>query len=364
MAAPGNKRNSIFSSRLRVLAVIKTACFSLRLRVPAFSLSVLFVLVSISSCTNENKQAQTDNKPVATHPDIPVPEFNADSAYSFVQAQVDFGPRILGSDAHAQCAEYLKNKLMQYGLQTQVQTETVGTYDGKKFRLKNIIAEYNPHATQRILLMAHWDTRPWADQDSIRKTEPFDGANDGASGVAVLLEIARQLQNSKLPVGIDIFFSDMEDYGQEEDDTKFPRQENTWCLGTQYWARNPHKPGYFAQYGILLDMVGGVNPVFPKEGTGMYFAGDVVNKVWGIAQGLGYAQYFTNDLAPQTTDDHLYVNQLANIKCIDIVHYEVSRHDYPAYHHKHGDNMTIIDKNTLQMVGRVVLNVIFREQAS
>ncbi len=360
MEAPGKKHKGFYALRLCDYAFKFLSSSSLH----PFTVKLTFVFaLCFTSCTNNNKPSQADNKPSQpAKAAIAVPEFNADSAYAFVKGQVDFGPRVPGTDAHARCAEYLKNKLMGFGMQTQVQTETIRTFDGKKFRLKNIIAEYNPQAAKRILLLAHWDTRPWADQDSVRKTEPFDGANDGGSGVAVLLEVARQLQNSKLPIGIDIFFADLEDYGQEEDDTRFPRQENTWCLGSQYWARNPHKAGYFAQYGILLDMVGGVNPVFPKEGTGMYFAGDVVNKVWNIAHDMGYSQYFTNDLGPQTTDDHLYVNQLANIKCIDIVHYEIQRHNYPSYHHTHGDNMTIIDKNTLQMVGRVVLNVIFRDQ--
>jgi hypothetical protein len=326
-----------------------------------YAMLLIVFIFCFTACTNENKQPATAKEETPAPPPIPIPDFNGDSAYAFVKAQVDFGPRVPGTDAHARCAEFLKNKLQHYGLETQIQTETVKTYDGKRFRLKNIIAEYKPELKKRILLLAHWDTRPWADQDSINKDKPFDGANDGASGVAVLLEIARHLSSSNLNIGIDILLSDLEDYGQEEDDKKFPQQENTWCLGTQYWAKNPHRPGYYAQFGILLDMVGGVNPVFPKEGTSMYYAPEIVNKVWATAQSLGYGQYFINATSGQTVDDHLYVNQLANIKCIDIVHYDINKRGYPPYHHTHGDNMTVIDKNTLAMTGRVVMNVIFKE---
>ena len=314
----------------------------------------------IESCRQPASDTQaTSGNTTTPETVLQVPDFNADSALSYLQAQVNFGPRVPGTDAHARCADFLINKLKSFGLQTQMQSETISTFDGKRFRLKNIIAEYNPDAKQRVLLLAHWDTRPWADQDSVRKDQPFDGANDGASGVAVLLEIARLLPLSELNKGIDILLVDLEDYGQEEDDNRFPRMENSWCLGSQYWSKNMHRPDYFAQYGILLDMVGGANPSFPKEGTSMYFAPEVVNKVWTIAQNMGYGQYFTNELAPQTIDDHLYINQLANIKTIDIVHYDNTRKGYPPYHHTHGDNMNVIDKNTLKMVGSVVLKTIF-----
>lgn len=324
----------------------------------------IILVAAFFSCGNpeSEKNNQQQETQQTTNPKLQTPVFSADSAYAFLETQVKFGPRVPGTDAHAKCAEYLKQKLASYGLATQFQSETIGTHDGKKFRLKNIIAEYKPEISNRILLCAHWDTRPWADADSVNKYKPFDGADDGASGGAVLLEVARLLQTSNLQVGVDIILFDLEDYGQEQDDERFPQQENTWCLGSQYWAKNLHKPGYFAQYGILLDMVGGKNPVFPREGTGMRFAPDVVDKVWSIAQQLGYTQYFPNIESPTTTDDHLYVNQLANIKCIDIVHYKMERMSYPSYHHTHADNLSVIDKKTLQMVGHVVLETVFSEQ--
>lgn len=321
----------------------------------------LVIAVIIASCNNDNKSTETSTSKTVEVKRLPTPDFNGDSAYAFVKAQVDFGPRIPGTKSHAMCADYLVAKLKSYGLQVTVQNGTVKTYDGKQFILKNIIAEYKPDLTNRILLTAHWDTRPWADLDSIKKDKPFDGADDGASGVAVLVELARQLGISKVEKGIDIILFDIEDYGQQSSNTE-AQQEDTWCLGSQYWAKNLHKPGYFANYGILLDMVGGKNPVFPKEGTSMVYAAGIVDKIWGIADRMGYGNYFINKTSGETTDDHLYVNKLANIKCIDIVHYEIDKRNYPYFHHAHSDNMDVIDKNTLKMVGQLLLEVIFTEK--
>ncbi|QQR96276.1 MAG: M28 family peptidase [Bacteroidota bacterium] len=173
------------------------------------NLIAVAVLLVVGSCKQPAQESTETKQETPATVNIPVPAFNADSALHYLQTQVAFGPRVPGTDAHAQCADYLFQKLKSFGLQTQIQSETITTFDSKKFRLKNVIAEYKPEAKQRVLLLAHWDTRPWADHDSVRKDQPFDGANDGASGVAVLLEIARLLPASGLETGIDILLVDL-----------------------------------------------------------------------------------------------------------------------------------------------------------
>ena len=311
-------------------------------------------LFSCSNNDNNNLPQTGSQKPAASFP--PAPVFNEDSAYSFVKAQVDFGPRIPGTKSHEKCADYLRAKLKSYGWDVQVQTGAVTTYDGKKFNLKNIIASYKPEINDRILLMSHWDSRPFADQDSVNKDKPFDSADDGPSGVGVILEIARQFSISKPDVGIDILFDDLEDYGKENDNG-----ENTWCLGTQYWARNPHKPGYVAQYGILLDMVGSKGATFPREGVSNEYAPYVMKKIWNKAAHLGYSNYFIFQDVGAITDDNYYVISGANIPCVDIVNM-VPPNSFGAHHHRHSDNMNVIDKNTLKAVGQTILEVVWEEQ--
>jgi len=310
------------------------------------------------SCSNENKQNDHQPSTVNHQPSFPpAPKFNEDSAYAFVKAQVDFGPRVPGTPAHAKCAEYLSSKLKSYGWEVQIQTANITVYDGKKFVMKNIIASYRPDIVNRILLLSHWDTRHIADQDTVDRDKPFDGADDGASGVGVLLEMARQFSISKPELGIDILFDDLEDYG---DQTR--SGEDTWCLGTQYWAKNPHKPGYVAQYGILLDMVGAQGATFPREGNSVEYAPYVVKKIWNKAAHLGYSNYFIFQDGNAITDDNYYVITQANIPCVDIINMNPLTGKFGSYHHTHRDNMSIIDKNTLKAVGQTVLEVLWEEQ--
>jgi glutaminyl-peptide cyclotransferase len=330
-----------------------------------YQFHLFIIILFVASCAGDQTQKQdevTVSVPSTSTPKIPVPVFNADSAYAFVKQQVDFGPRIPGSKAHAACASWLENKFRSYMPDVTVQTGVVTTFDQKKYELKNIIASFKPNLTKRILLCAHWDTRPFADRDEGQNlNKPFDGANDGGSGVGVLLEIARQLSISQPELGVDFILFDLEDYGQPESST-FPQMRDSWCLGAQYWARNPHKPGYYARYGILLDMVGAKNPVFPREAVSMQYASSTVEKVWRAAANLGYGKYFVNAHTGAITDDHVYVNQIANIPCIVIVHYYPDERDFFGHHHRVTDNMDQIDPNTLKMVGQTVLQVLFDEQ--
>ncbi|MDE7148964.1 MAG: M28 family peptidase, partial [Bacteroidales bacterium] len=198
--------------------------------------------------------------------DSPAAFFDRDSAYAFVARQVAFGPRTSGSRAHARCADYLYGVLGGYADTVLRQSFTAGRWDGQVMQGVNIIACFAPEKTRRILLAAHWDSRPYADQeaDPALHHQAIDGANDGASGVGVLLEVARVLSAHPQAVGVDIVLFDLEDAGRPDFEPYKPGDEATWCKGAQYWAVNPHQPGYTAVYGILLDMVGNRQPMFAQ----------------------------------------------------------------------------------------------------
>ncbi len=288
-------------------------------------------------------------------PRIAGPEFNPDSAMAFTQTQVDFGPRVPGTPEHAKCADWIFAKMNSY-VDTVVMQEAPTTTMGKMVTMKNIFAQYKPERTERILLVAHWDTRYIADRDDERQGEPIDGANDGASGVSVLLEIARTINEKDPNIGVDFLFVDAEDQGNSGG------AETSWCLGSQYWAQSV-KPEYAktVRYGILLDMVGAKGAVFPREGTSVRYASNVVEKVWNAAKDLGYGAYFVNSVTGETIDDNRFIIQLAGIPCIDIVHYDPSEQDYGPTHHRHTDNMDNIDPASLDAVGRVVIDVLYNE---
>lgn len=312
------------------------------------------------ACGNDSATKQIVEENILTEEKkvlVATPKFNADSAYTFVKKQVDFGPRVPGTKNHQQCADYLVAKLKSYGAEVIVQNGKVNTYDKKTFDLKNIIASFNPNQTNRILLCAHWDTRHIADRDNNKKEQPIDGANDGASGVGVLLEIARLLQEQKSNLGIDIILFDLEDYGEPRESDA--GMEDSWCLGSQYWAKNKHKANYTAQYGILLDMVGAKDATFLMEASSDYYASWVNKKMWDNAIRLGYSNYFVYDKFGPITDDHLYINQFAKIPTIDIIQWDKNRSDFGSYHHTHNDNMSVIDKNTLKAVGQSVVETIY-----
>jgi len=297
-------------------------------------------------------------------PRIAAPAFSADSAYANVAAQVAWGPRVPNTAAHRACGDYLIAELTRRGLEVTVQAGKVRAYDGTLLEMRNIVGSYKPEAAERILLYAHWDTRPFADKDTLRQREPIDGANDGGSGVGVLLEVARHLTAENGPdVGVDIVFFDAEDYGRPEWAPRTDTDYRDWCLGSQYWAAQPHKVGYRAKFGILLDMVGAKDAVFNQEGTSLVYAPTVVTKVWSAARDLGYSTLFRSDKTPQTVDDNLFVSEIAGIPSVNIVHYQVTvlPMGYGAFHHTHRDNMDIIDRKTLDAVGKVVMDVVWNE---
>jgi len=291
---------------------------------------------------------------------VNTPNFNPDSAYSFVAEQVAFGPRVPGSEAHIECGDYLVNKLKGYGLQVLEQTGIVKVFNGREMPLRNIIAQHAPEKEERILLFAHWDTRPFADRSDEDKDKPIDGANDGGSGVGILLEIARLLNEQATTVGVDIIFFDVEDYGQPTG-TMLEDNIGSWCLGSQYWGKNPPIENYKAEFGILLDMAGAKGAVFPKEAISMKYAPHIVNKVWRTAHKLGYKDRFLNDTRQYVgVDDHEYVNRLAGIPSVDIIEFDPKFGSFGSYWHTHEDNMEVIDPATLKVVGQTVAEVIYQ----
>ncbi|MFL0206496.1 M28 family peptidase [Aquirufa sp. 2-AUSEE-184A6] len=308
-------------------------------------------------------------KPAAEVPAVEVnivetPDFKADSAYAFIEKQVQFGPRVPGSEASQNTLKFLVAKLKSYGWTVTEQPFTAFRYDGKKLQGTNIIAQFQPAIAKRILLSSHWDSRSIADKDSIRKNEPIDAANDGASGVGVLLEIARNLHETKNKpaVGVDIVLFDLEDHGEPEDYTG-EHKPNSWALGSQHWAANLVPANYRPYYGILLDMVGGKGAMFPHEGTSIQYAPGIVRSVWATAADLGYSNLFVDQDAFGISDDHTAVNEIAKIQMIDMIDLRAVNggFEFGSFHHTHADNLANIDKSTLKAVGQTLLQVLYRE---
>jgi len=320
------------------------------------------LLISLISCQDNDKPYKYQ-KNRAQQVQLSVPQFNQDSAYFFIERQVNFGPRVPNTPAHDSCARWLEGKLGQYTSTVVVQRAEIRAFDGTILKMKNVIGSFNPEVNKRILLCAHWDSRPFADQDIVDKDKPILGANDGGSGVGVLLEVARLLKNNPLNIGIDIIFFDTEDYGQPHKSRYIPMND-TWCLGSQYWAKHPHKKSYYADYGILLDMVGAEEAIFNMEETSMTYAPSVVRKVWSIAADLGYSDYFRFERTYPVTDDHLYINKLIHIPTINIIQYDhTTSTRFGSYWHTHQDNMDIISRQTLKAVGQTIVAVIYGEKS-
>ena len=324
------------------------------------TICLLFVLCCLGQMGCDKKN---DKKTNTQTPTVTPPAFDVDSAYLFVKVQTDFGPRTLGSAAHDACRDYLVRKLAEFCDTAFAQPFITRTYDGKSWNAANIVGVIAPEKSERVLLSSHWDSRPFADHDPnpANRDKAIDGANDGASGVGVLLEVARQLRQHNPGIGVDIVFFDAEDYGPKEGDSS-PRGE-WWGLGAQYWAKTPHVPGYKARYGILLDMVGTANACFMQESFSVRYAQPVVAKVWSTAYELGHGSYFRNSPGGIITDDHYYVNTIAGIPMIDIIHYDAATGTgFSPVWHTLSDNISAIDKTTLGVVGTTLLQVIQNEK--
>lgn len=298
---------------------------------------------------------------------LPVgPAFSADSALAFCKTQCDFGPRTMNSEAHDKCGKWIVQQFEKYGCSVTTQDVTLTGFDGTPLRCSNIIAQYKPERPARILICAHWDSRPWADNDPDEANwrKPVMAANDGASGVAVMLEVARQLQLSdSLAVGVDFLCFDAEDWGVPQW-SDAPDRGDSWALGAQYWSSNRQPADYSARFGILLDMVGGQGARFYREQVSMHFAPSIVDKVWAAAETVGFGSYFPREDGAQITDDHLPVNEIAKIPTIDIIAYypDCEQSTFGPTWHTVNDDMEHIDPQTLLAVGQTIIQVLYSEQ--
>lgn len=324
--------------------------------------TVLMLILAISCGSRKaNNSKETPTR------ELSAPAFCADSAFNYIKIQTDFGPRVPNTEAQVKCAAWLMKKLGDFGAQTFLQGFESVTFDKTKIRCYNIIGSYNPDSPTRIILCSHWDSRPWADNDpdpANHKT-PIDGANDGASGVGVILEIARQLQAKAPEIGVDCIFFDAEDWGPGPDDEyEGVNSEKYWGLGTQYWAAKHHKENYKAKYAILLDMVGGKGSRFCVEKYSEMYAKGVVDRVWNAASELGHGALFMRVSGAYVTDDHYFINTIAKIPAIDIVPYtpKAGNGSFGPTWHTLQDNIDNIDKNVLQAVGETLLRVIYNEK--
>lgn len=319
---------------------------------------LVIVLLWLNSCSMSNSKRQdmaflAESESVApgdVETYAPLVNFDRDSAFHYVARQVEFGPRVPNTEAHRLAGSWLASELARHGAKVTEQTMKLKAFDGTILDSKNILGQFNPDAKERVLLLAHWDSRPWADQDpdAAKRNTPIDGANDGASGVGILLEIARQLNLNPVDKGIDILFVDAEDWGEDGDD-------ESWAMGTRYFVQNLPVKGYSPDYAILLDMVGGKDARFPRE----YFserAASVVNeKIWNIAHRLGYEDIFPNKLGSAIMDDHVELIK-AGIPAIDIVEYHTaSEGGFNPRWHTTSDNLDGISKKTLGAVGETLM---------
>lgn len=318
----------------------------------------LILAATLASCRSTKKDADTPPDSVA----LAGPTFSADSAYAFAEAQCAFGPRTMNSQAHDDCEAWIAARFRSYGLDVELQRATLQGYDGTQLRSCNIIARHNPTATRRILLCAHWDSRPWADNDpdSANWRKPVPAANDGASGIAVMLEIARVIAaDTSLQTGVDFVCFDAEDWGTPQwSDTA--DDAASWALGAQYWATHQDSPTR-PEWGILLDMVGGQGARFYQESGSRQYAPDLVRRLWQTASQIGYGSYFPTAEGGMITDDHVPVNEQAHIPTIDIIPYypDCAQSSFGPTWHTVSDDMEHIDRRTMKAVGQVLIQALY-----
>lgn len=307
---------------------------------------ILTSILALTACAGKKTEVAASDD---VAPEVVV-NFDADSAYSYVERQVAFGPRVPNTEAHRRCGEWLASELRRRGADVTEQRADLTAFDGTVLKAVNRLGRFNTESPDRLLLLAHWDCRPWADQDPNpdNRKKPVDGANDGASGVGVLLEIARQLSEKAPGKGVDILFVDAEDWGTEG-------SEDSWALGARYFMEHPPVEGYLPDEAILLDMVGGKDAVFCREYFSEQAAPRLAQSLWGIAASRGYGDLFLNKLGGAVTDDHVQLIE-KGVPAVDIIEYHPEQESgFNPHWHTVSDNMENIDRATLKAVGETVM---------
>ncbi len=315
---------------------------------------VIFLLVFLfAGCNKENREVIKPIFDIVSADSIP--HFNGRKAYEYCKTQVNFGPRNPGSNGHRQALNFLQIELNKFADSVALQNFTYTGYDNEILELTNIIAKFNPSAKNRIIISAHWDTRPRAEHafDKNNVNKPILGANDGASGTAVILVLAELLKSHKPGFGVDLVLFDGEDYGYESDLMNF-------CLGSKYFASNISENNRPA-FAVLLDMVGDKDAVFPKEGNSLIYAEEIVNTIWNIAYNLNATKFIQKE-SSAVYDDHIPLNQ-AGIRTVDIIDSYLIGANGPDkrrnYWHSDKDDMSNISSETLGQVGNVLVNLIY-----
>lgn len=279
----------------------------------------------------------------------PVREFDGTAAFRYLQKQMEFGPRIPGTPAHEQAGDWILAQLRTTADTVVVQAIPHRTPNGQTLPMRNFLARFRPQAAERILFLAHWDTRPNADQSANLGAQrmPVPGANDGASGVAVLLGVADILKAKPPTVGVDLLFVDGEDFGNFADSTQV-------LIGSRWFAA--HQPvGYPPLFAVLFDMIGDKNLMLPYEQNSQGFAPEVVDRVWRVAEAQGYGNIFVRQAGPSLVDDHVAL-QRAGIHAIDVVDFDYGPNN--GYWHTTDDTVDKVSANSLQVVGDVALALV------
>jgi glutaminyl-peptide cyclotransferase len=309
---------------------------------------VILLLCVLAGCKGDQKQGAAAERSPTTPP--PSTGFSGQAAYDYAKAQFDFGPRVPGSAAAKKAGDWIISQMRTRADTVIVQSFTYTTATGKKLPLRNILARFRPELANRVLYLTHWDSRPIAESAATEaeRKMPTPGANDGASGVGMFIALGDVLKKTKPNVGVDLLFTDGEDYGD------FGPPEVDVLIGAKYFANHLPSAGYKPMYGVLWDMIGDKDLRIPYEMNSFQQVPEVVSRVWQTAADLGYGNVFVQESGGLITDDHIPLLN-AGLRIIDVIDLT-----YPP-HHTPQDTMDKISPQSLGIVGDVATALVTRK---